>query len=302
MTRKLMLFVGLVGAVVALGSPGALGKGAFPTVISLPNAWLPEGIATKGHTFYAGSRANGAIYRGDLRTGQGAIFIPGVDGRVATGLKADHGRLFVSGASTGKAFVFDLKTGALIKEYQLAAPGASFINDVVVTKKAAYFTDSSSSNIFKVALSGHGTPADTAQTIALSGGFQSMPGFNLNGIEATKNGKTLIAVQTNTGFLYTIDPGSGAATKIDAPAVVNGDGILLHGRTLYVVQNFNNHIAVVKLSHDLATGTLTRTITDPGFDIPTTVAAHGKRLYAVNARFSTPPTPATTYTIVQVKR
>src|SRR5262245_30343342 len=106
MARKLVLLVGLVGAAVALGSPGALGKGAFPTTISLPNGWLPEGIATgHGNTFYAGSRANGAVYRGDLRTGQGSVFIAGVTGRVATGLKADRGRLFVSGAGTGKAWV-----------------------------------------------------------------------------------------------------------------------------------------------------------------------------------------------------
>jgi sugar lactone lactonase YvrE len=305
MARKLVLLVGLVGAVVALGSPGALGKGAFPKVISLPAGWLPEGIATgNGNTFYAGSRANGAIYRADLKTGQGAVFIPGLDGRVATGLKADRGRLFVSGANTGKAFVFDLKTGALLEEYQLASPGSSFINDVIVTKKAAYFTDSTASAIYKVALGGGGTPADTAQTITLTRDFQFVAGFNLNGIDATQNGKTLVAVQSNTGFLYTIDPATGATKKIDlgGATLVNGDGILLHGKTLYVVQNQNNKIAVVKLSHDLATGNVTREITDPGFDVPTTIALHGNRLYAVNARFTTTPTPTTPYTIVQVKR
>ena len=58
----------------------------------------------------------------------------------------------------------------------------------------------------------------------------------------------------------------------------------------------------MKLSHDLASGKVKRTITDPGFDVPTTIAEHGNQLYAVNARFTTPPTPTTTYTIVQVKR
>ena len=84
--------------------------------------------------------------------------------------------------------------------------------------------------------------------------------------------------------------------------MTNGDGLRLHGKTLYVVQNFSNQIAVVGLAPDLGSGTLNRAITSPNFDIPTTVALFGSRLYAVNARFSTPPTPTTTYSVVQVRR
>ena len=83
---------------------------------------------------------------------------------------------------------------------------------------------------------------------------------------------------------------------------MNGDGLLLHGKTLYVVQNQNNRIAVARLAPDLDSGTVNRTITSASFDIPTTVALFGSRLYAVNARFSTPPTPTTTYSVVQVER
>src|SRR5215212_10584256 len=111
MRRILLLLV----ASLAVAAPAALAK-AFPDTIPLPNGWLPEGIAIKGNTLYAGSRANGAIYRADLRTGEGSIFIPGVAGRVATGLKVAHGLLFVSGANTGKAWIFDVKTGNLVRE------------------------------------------------------------------------------------------------------------------------------------------------------------------------------------------
>jgi hypothetical protein len=45
-----------------------------------------------------------------------------------------------------------------------------------------------------------------------------------------------------------------------------------------------------------------RSITDSGFDVPTTVGRLGDRLYAVNARFSTPPTSTTSYTVVQTRR
>ena len=41
-------------------------------------------------------------------------------------------------------------------------------------------------------------------------------------------------------------------------------------------------------------------LTDPDFDVPTTVARLGLRLYAINARFSTPPTPETPYDVVKV--
>jgi sugar lactone lactonase YvrE len=282
-----------------LAAPVALAKGSYPAVIALPNGFQPEGIATgDGHTFYAGSIPTGAIFRGDLRTGQGGVFIQGAAGRAATGLKVDHGRIYVSGAATGKAFVYDAQSGALLKEYQLATGGgATFINDVVVTNAGAFFTDSNRAAIYRV-------PKDlgAAQTIPLTGDFQLVTGFNLNGIDATPNGTMLVAVQTNTGKLFTISPTTGATRAIQGVSVANGDGILLHGRTLYVVQNFDNKIAVVRLSTDLASGAVTRTITNPSFDIPTTIARHGVRLYAVNARFTTPPTPSTTYSVVQVRR
>ena len=298
----------LLAAGLAIAAPAALAKASFPDTLSLPNGFRPEGIAIKGNTFYVGSIPNGAIYAGDLRTGQGDVIIQGQTGRAATGLKVSHGLLFVSGAGTGKAFVYDLKTRALVREVQLAVgAGATFINDVVVTKKAAYFTDSNRPFIYKLALEKKHMPAATAQPVALTGAdyvHQAPPALNFNGIVATKNGKTLIAVQTATGKLFTIDPETGATKQIDTGAVSfpRGDGLLLQGKTLYVVQNTENKIAVVKLSHDLSRGTFERYITDSDFDVPTTIARKGKHLYAVNARFTTPATPTTTYNVVRVER
>jgi sugar lactone lactonase YvrE len=286
-------------AVLAIAVPAAVAKGSFPNVIALPNGFQPEGIAVgNGNTFYVGSIPTGAVYRGDLRTGKGAVFVQGAAGRAATGLKAVGGRLYVSGASTGKAFVYDARSGALLKEFQLATGGgATFINDVTVTNEGAYFTDSSRSVIYRVPAS-----LGPAQTIPLSGDFQLVAGFNLNGIAATRNGGALIAVQSATGKLFTISP-TGATHEIDlhGASLLNGDGILLQGKTLYVVQNQNNKIAVVRLSPDLQSGTVIRTITDGNFDVPTTIAMHGSRLYAVNARFGTTPTPNTTYSVVHVR-
>lgn len=127
---------------------------------------------------------------------------------------------------------------------------------MIVTREAAYFTDSFHSVLYQLPL-GHGgeLPDPSAvEEIALSGDFEFVPNaFNANGIEATPNGHALIVVNSANGMLYKVDPASGETTRIDlgADAVLNGDGILLVGRTLYVVQNFLNQIAVyaiVKLS------------------------------------------------------
>jgi sugar lactone lactonase YvrE len=243
------------------------------------------------------------VYAGDLRTGLGAVAIQGAAGRAATGMKVDHGRLWVSGAQTGKAFVYDLKTGALIREYQLAqGSDPTFVNDVVVTNKAAYFTDSMRPFLYRVALDRHHAPG-VATGIPLGGDYQHVAGLNLNGIDATDNGRTLLSVQTANGRLYAIDAATGVAKAVDlgGTALVNGDGILLRGLRLYVVQNQSNQIAVLKLRPDLRSGKLQRTITDPDFDVPTTIGLFGNKLYAVNARFSTPATPTTPYDVVKTK-
>jgi hypothetical protein len=301
--RRLVLFL---ISLACLAVPAALAKGSFPETIPLPNGFQPEGIAVgNGDTFYVGSIPTGAVYAGSLRTGTGNILVPPATGHAATGLEYDHGRLWVSGAFTGKAFVYSARTGALLNELQLATgAGATFINDVVVTSRAAYFTDSSRAMIYKVSKSSSDSPG-AVTAIPLIGDYQHIAGeFNLNGIDATPSGKSLVAVQSITGKLFTIDPKTGATKLIDlgGATLPSGDGILLHGRTLYVVQNQLNKIAVVKLNDGLTKGVVTREITDSDFDVPTTIDRFGKWLYAVNARFGTASGPDATYKVVQVRR
>ncbi len=68
------------------------------------------------------------------------------------------------------------------------------------------------------------------------------------------------------------------------------------------MRNRLNQIVAVKLGPDYATGEVERVITSPAFDVPATVTAFGGSLYAVNARFTTPPTLSTPYTVVRVDR
>jgi hypothetical protein len=110
-------------------------------------------------------------------------------------------------------------------------------------------------------------------------------------------------VNSSAASLYTVAPDTGTATVIDlgSGSVPNGDGILLDGRTLYVVQNFLNQIGVVELSPDLSNGVVSPDpITDSDFRIPTTVAEFGSSLYAVNARFDVAPGPDVEYEVVAV--
>jgi WD40 repeat protein len=280
----------------------------FPEVIPLPNGFQPEGIASgNGTTFFAGSIPTGAIYRGDLRSGEGDILVPAQEGHMSIGMKFDPRTdlLFVAGGPTGKAFVYNGNTGENVAAIQLTSE-PSFINDVVVTNVAAYFTNSSQAEFYRVPLSNNGglpNPA-VSEIVPLSGDFQLVDGFNANGIDATPNGKTLIIVNSALGTIYTVDPESGYASLIDlgGESVVNGDGILLHGKTLYVVQNSFNQISVVGLSSDFSTGSVDHMITSQYFRVPTTIARFGNSLYVVNARFGTPPTADTEYEVVKVSR
>jgi sugar lactone lactonase YvrE len=282
-------------------------SGPFPDVIPLPDGFQPEGIASgKGSTFYVGSIPTGDIYRGNFRTGEGEILVDAEDGRSAIGLKYNQrsGLLFVAGGATGMAFLYDAETGAPAGEIQLSSD-PSFINDVVITKDAAYFTNSFQPVLHVVPLDNKGFPVSlTSETIPLGGDYQFTPGaFNANGIAATANEKFLIIVNSSEGALYRVDPQTGVARRIDlgSGSVPNGDGILLQGRTLYVVQNQLNQIAVVRLNLRMTSGSIETLITSPLFRVPTTIARFANSLYAVNARFGTTPTPDTDYEVVRVR-
>lgn len=288
-----------IALLLCLAAPAAAG-GRYPETIPLPNGWQPEGIATgKRNSFYSGSRATGAIYKGNLKTGTGDVLVEPWDG-AALGMKVDHrNRLFVAGGGTGTASVYKAGSGRLLKRYTLTeAP--TFVNDVIVTKRAAYFTDSQRPQLYVLEFGRRGRLPAQARTLAVTG-LPASTGFQLNGIEAS--GRRLIAVHSALGKLFKIGPrGEAEEIELDGGDAMNGDGLLLHGRTLYVVKNQQNRIAVVRLDRDLDEGVVTGHLTDSDFDVPTTIAEKGGFLWAVNARFSTPPTPDTTYDVVRVRR
>ncbi|WP_416070221.1 SMP-30/gluconolactonase/LRE family protein, partial [Streptomyces scabiei] len=297
----------LVGSSAATASASAP-ENTWPDRIPLPPGFRPEGIAIGGHHAYLGSLGDGSIYRADLRTGQGGIISAG-PGTPSVGLKLDdRGRLFVAGRAQG-ARVVDARTGAVLASYRLTTKTPTFANDVFLTPRAAWFTDSFQPALYALPLGAHGRlPApDEVVTLTLSGDWSQAPGevVNANGITGTPDGKALLVVQSGAGGLHRVDPRTGVTELVDlgdAAPLTNGDGLLLLGRRLYVVQNRQNAIDVFKLSADGRSGIFEDRLIDAGFDVPTTAAAHGSRLYLPNARFTTTPTPDTAYAVVAVKR
>jgi sugar lactone lactonase YvrE len=295
----------LLVLLAALAAPAAAARPA--EVIVLPGATSAEGIAAgRGATFYAGDLFAGDIFRGNLQRGTAEVFINAPDGRMAVGMAVDvaHDLLFVAGGFTGQAYIYDTRSGATVASYQFGAPPATLVNDVALTKDGAWFTDSFQARLYFVPVSRAGVPGSSFRTLAVSGPAADTGGeVNLNGIQATANGKTLIVAHSTNAQLYTVDPASGASATIAGVSVPNVDGILLEAGRLWAVQNFSNQVSRIRLRPDLTSGVVEEVITSPLFQVPTTAARFGSRLAVVNAKFDTgiPPT-ADQYEVIVVDR
>jgi len=235
------------------------------------------------------STTDGTIFRGNIREENTSVFLPGgADGRTsATGMKVDkQGRLFISGAATGKMFVYDTANGALLAAFDNDLAN-TFINDVAINPKdgAAYFTDSSSPMLYKVAQ----TAGQWAlEKIDLAGSpivYQS--GFNLGGIAASADGKYLILAQGNNGKLFRYDLAARQAVQIDLGTddVLGADGILLDGSTLYVMRNAQKLLVTIALANDYTRGTVMSVVTHPNFSFPTTMAFIPGHILVTNSQF-----------------
>ncbi len=305
----------LVGAFVLLAAVPTLSQApVYPDLIPLPVGFGPEGIAVgNGHTFYVGSLTPptlGQILVGDLRDGS-FLQLVAPTGRPALGMKHDarSNLLFVANGPSGRGTAYDAATGSEVAFWQFQAPGTAAINDVVLTRGAAYFTDSMLPFLYRVPLGARGQPAAFADQIPLPANF-GVPGtctvgppLRGNGIASAPNGQHLIIMHMSEGQLYRMDTTTYTAVPIALAGgdslgggdVCTADGMLLDGNTLYVSQNFLNRVAVIELTPDHFSGVITRYITEPFASnattkVPTTLAEFGNSLYAVTAGFA-PPAP-----------
>jgi sugar lactone lactonase YvrE len=293
-----MLVVALSGSAIP-----AMAQEPAPDRIELPDGWQPEGITSNGaQVVYVGSLADGAVWRGNTRTGEGERFVEAGEGTAAAGLdwEAAERRLWIAGGPSGQIRVADGRTGSILRSY--AFEEAGFLNDVTVTTAGAFATDSNNPQLAFVPIGRNGAllPEAQATLIPLSGDIEYADGFNANGIVST--GGWLILVQSNTGRLFRVDPASGTTFAIDTgdADLSGGDGLELLEDRLYVVRGGGTRIAVLELSPLLDRATLIAELTSDDFDVPTTVAVADDQLWAVNARFGTDPTPETAYWITRL--
>ncbi|MEA2686465.1 MAG: hypothetical protein QOE93_1660 [Actinomycetota bacterium] len=222
--------VALLLAAMTLLSPAvASARGVFPDVIALPQGWRPEGITRGwGATMLSGSLATGDILAVDVIAGDSHLVVDAPPGRTASGIKQDPwGRIWAAGGATGQAFVYGAD-GKPLATIALSDPAATFINDVVVSRDGAWFTDSSDDVLYEVPI-GPGGSLGPPRAVTVTGDYQHQPGFNLNGIEVTPGGRWLIAVQSNRGRAgdrrRELQPGDGrrGGGRRPAPGRLAGD-------------------------------------------------------------------------------
>lgn len=274
----------------------------------------PEGVAAQGNRFYVGSTTDGTVYRGELGDPVATPYLPGgEDGRTsAIGMKVDGRTLFVAGGATGRVFAYDLATRELTGSWRVTDPDGAptFLNDLVVTRRGdVYVTDSQRPVLYRIDARERRTDgvAVLPTFLDLTGTpLQYEPGFNVNGVVATRDSRSLVLAQSNTGRLFRVALRDRTVTPIDlGGASVSGDGLVLDGRTLYAVERQGDvgYVVTVELDRGLVSGDVVGRTSDPTFDDPTTAAPVGRdSLLVVNSQFgerSAGQTPGT-FTVSRV--
>ena len=252
-----------------------------------PGSIFPEGIARTGEgTFYAGSLTTGALYVASAGAQNFSSYVPqGEQLSTALGVEIFGTRMLVAGGATRQLQVIDLATNtSSVVTAPAVEADSSLLNDASITGSGeAYVTDSYAPFIYRLPV--RGSSLEVAYDLRGSG-IEYQAGFNLNGIVTTLDDRYLISVQTNTGNLYRINLQDGTFDEIDITGegtLLAGDGLTLDVNTLYVAINQSNEVAVVDLSDDYASGTITRRI-QQNFQFPTALTAQRNALYVLNAQ------------------
>lgn len=257
---------------------------------------FPEGVAVDAArgVAYTGSAATGTIYAVNLNSGAVSIFAEGGgQGRAsALGLKVDaQGRVWAAGGASGTVSVLR-PDGFPVAILNTPKSPNAYVNDLTPAPDGnVYVTDSTRPVIFRV------TPdLKLSAWLDLDGTpIRYAPGINLNGIVATPDGRALLTMQLNTGDLWRIDLRTKAVRRV-MTGLTRGDGLLLDGRTLYVVRNAEQVITKVSLNADWTAGQVVAEEPLAGLRFPTTLAAIGGDLIVAQGQLDklqggTPETP-----------
>ncbi|MFD3993543.1 hypothetical protein [Streptomyces sp. NPDC058583] len=301
-TRTACLVATLLLTALA-GAPGPAVARDLPDtyVVSRAPGVLPEGIAvTPDGTLYVSSDGTGALYRGHIgRPDLRPFPARGLKGRPSTlGVHTDRrGRVLSVGGAT--LTVHDRHGRLLATRTAAGGPlGAPDLNDLTVTKDAVYVTDWANPVVYRADMRG-GTLGPLEPWLDIREAFPQFPAqyWLLNGIVANEAGTTLLVASNGTEAVWRVSTADRTVTRLSLGEESFGpDGMVLRGRTLYAVLNYGapHGVYIARLDEELRTGTVTHRLTNASlggepFDLPTTLARHGCRLYVVNSQLDEPP-------------
>jgi Cu-Zn family superoxide dismutase len=297
--KRTVAVLGGVAAMLAISSVAAADSAAADTrVYTLtPSTHAnPEGVAfdRRSDAFFVGATGDGTIYRGTLGNPSVEEFIPGATGKSAIGLKVARGCLYVAGGATGTVVVYDLASRRQVASFATGAGG--FLNDLAITERGDVFvTDSFRSTLWHVTAAQVRAGGGTPEAISVAPEIVYQAGaFNLNGIVPLGE-HSLVVVQSSNGALFRIDFDRAGRhiQQLDVAPVVGGDGLLLDGGRLVVVQGGLAQLTFIELDHRGLHGNVVGKLADPTFRGPSTVARAHSRYLVVNADFATSTVPFT---------
>jgi sugar lactone lactonase YvrE len=271
------------------------------TTLSLPpDARFPEGVAfsVSRQMFYTASAETGAVLEITRKFDAARVIVPpGVLAPagtatfpVALGMEVDEAnRLWIAGGRTGRISVVDIDSGKVLKRVLAPTGAGSLINDVAVVGGAAYFTDTRTPTLWRLAAQGNQIGELEAWTTFADTPIQYDGGNNLNGITVTPDGQALIVVQMDKGLLFLIDLASKAIRPVDTTGIdlSGGDGLEMVGNTLYVVRQPAGEIVTLLMQPDPLLGKLVNRFRDPALTWPATAVLVDRSLVVANSQFNT---------------
>ncbi len=319
-TRDALLIAWLLAPLTAAGVPAASatqgtpagGPSAETRVYELPGDDVyPNGIAVDAaaNAFYVGNTEDGTVLRGDLETGEMAVFSEGgADDRGPVfGMELDEGGRLYLAARPDRVFVYDTADGALLGRFATGREESRLQEIALAPDGAAYLTDAADPVLYRIppgAAAGAGTgSAPTAEldpfldftgtAFAYQDGAD-LAGINADGIVATRDGAYLLIVQPNTGKLYRVAVATREVVAVDlgGATLERGNGMDLAGQTLYVVRIEDGLVVPVTMAEDFASGVVGEPVADPTFDRPTAIALVGDGTALVANHQASPPDPA----------
>jgi hypothetical protein len=316
LTRRGAITLAAAATTAALAGPAYADDGRhdhreLPDTVALPDGLRPEGITSgPGTTFYVGSVSDGRIVTGDLLGVGTTVLLPPAAGRSLRGLFHDRhtGLVWAVGSLGAESHVWavDDTTGAVVAD--ILVPGGGFLNDLVLTERAVWVTDSSVDRLTRIALNRRGLPRGTDPTfLPLVGDWPATaPGaFGANGIRELHD-DSLVINNSTAGGLWRVNRRTGVAREIEVrggPRPVSGDGLVLVGHTLFDVRGSGaSDVSVFRLRrrHGRWVATAQGTLTAATLDVPSTATYAKGSLWAVNARFGVPAPDTAAYWITRL--